>query len=197
LWDKIILFNDSLFLNFIIIAFLIKNKEKYINLEPTFVPTKIGQLIFENTEEIDEIISLALDLKYITPKSYYIFGNFLEIFNYKSKKLKNLFENINPNEFVCMPIFPNEFLYYYCQDKIFCIDNNCPCFMNKIQHCKNPFCFYCNLNYDSKEIKENYLLIDFRIKDIKEKKSVNNILKTEDIEKSCGNLNKNVIFLDL
>ena len=196
MWDKIILFNDSLFLNFIIIAFLIKNKEKYINLEPTFVPTKIGQLIFENTEEIDEIISLALDLKYITPKSYYIFGNFLEIFNYKSKKLKNLFENINPNEFVCMPIFPNEFLYYYCQDKIFCIDNNCPCFMNKIQICKNPYCFYCNLNYNSKEIKENYLLIDFRIKDIKEKKSINNILKTEDIEKSCGYLNKNIIFLD-
>ena len=196
MWDKIILFNDSFLLNFIIIAFLIKNKEKYINLEPTFVPTKIGQLIFENTQEIDEIISLALDLKYITPKSYYIFGNFLEIFNYKSKKLKNLFENFAPNEFVCMPIFPNEFLYYYSQNEINCIDNNCPCFMNKIQHCKNPFCFYCNLNYDSKEIKENYLLIDFRIKDIKEKKSVNNILKTEDIEKSCGNLNKNVIFLD-
>ena len=96
-----------------------------------------------------KLILYAFDLRKETPYSFRLLANKLEIFNYKSNNLENLYEQYKPNSFLAMPIFPSE-IFYICY--------------NNIVKCPDEFCKNCigitntNNNNSNSESKENDLI---------------------------------------
>ena len=172
-------------MHFICIAFLIKNKNKIKEVEEAQVPSIISQLKFKDKDDVDDLIQRAIDLYLITPKSLFKLGNNLNIFTFQSNQIKELFENYSPNLFYCLPIFPSEVLSLIYQDQIKCINDECPCFINKFQKIKNPECIYCNLKIPN---LENYIIVDLRVIDIKEKRGVNNFINMDETTINPGYL---------
>ena len=93
LWDKLILFNDNLISHFIVIAFLIKKKDEYINKDLSQIPSVLSQLTFTSVDEVDDVVIFAVDLMRNTPKSIRKLCDVLNVFEYKSSRLKEMLEN--------------------------------------------------------------------------------------------------------
>ena len=82
LWDKIILFDDVLFPHFFITAYLIINKDKFLNVDSSLILTALCKFQIEAIEEVNKIINLAMEIRDKTPNSFYLLANKLDIFNY-------------------------------------------------------------------------------------------------------------------
>ena len=108
LWDKIILFDDTLFPIFFIIAFLIINKKKIMKNDTSAILSALSDLEIQTVEEVKVIINFAAELKDTTPYSFYLLSQKLDIFNYDSKFLKKYYEEYKPYNMAAMLIFPNE-----------------------------------------------------------------------------------------
>ena len=162
LWDKLILFNDNLLLHFFIIAFLIYNKDTILNNDDiTIIPGILTNLNFNSCDEIDNILELAMDLYSITPYSFRIFANELNIFNCKSEKLEELYEKYCPQNQIVLPIFPNEILSICYKDFIGCCNEKCINFNLKKQDKKLKKCNKCLINNNNKN--NSYIIIDLRL----------------------------------
>ena len=162
LWDKLILFNDNLFLHFFIIAFIIYNKDKILNNNDiTIIPGILTNLNFNSCDEIDNILELAMDLYSITPYSFRIFANELNIFNCKSDKLEELYEKFSPQNQIVLPIFPNEILSICYKDFIGCCNEKCSNFNLKKKDKKLKKCNKCLIKNDTKN--NSYIIIDLRL----------------------------------
>ena len=172
LWDKLILFDDCLFIHFFIVAFLIKNKNKFFEVDCNIILSVLSKLRIESMDDVNDILDMAIDLRNSTPDSFYLFAKNLEIFNYGSINLKKLFEIYNPNNMLALPIFPSEIFSITYSDLIGCPDDQCQNFIIKNKKSeKETKCFFCR----NKNIKHDlfYVIFDLRIFD-------SNIIKNED-----------------
>jgi len=162
LWDKLILFDDNLFPHYFIVALLIINKEKYIGKGNDFstILSILSDLHIDTIEEVNKIINLATEIGDKTPNSLYLLSNRLEIFNFNSNNLKNLYEQYNPDKMFALPIFPNELFCIIYQDLFSCPYEKCKNFL-KTKNFDLSNCIYCRNNELKKNIKN--IIFDIRI----------------------------------
>ena len=162
LWDKLILFDDNLFPHFFIVALLITNKDKYIGKGNDFstILSMLSDLHIDTIEEVNKIIDQATEIRDKTPNSLYLLSNKLEIFNYNSNNLQNLYEQYNPDQMLALPIFANELFCFIYQDLFSCPYEKCKNFW-KSKNCDLSNCIYCRNNELKKNIK--YIIFDIRI----------------------------------
>ena len=148
-WNKLIILDDELFFYFFLIALLIVNSGSILSSKPKNILKVLSKFTMTTFEEVDFIFQIAFDLRKETPYSFRLLANKLEIFNYKSNNLENLYEQYKPNSFLAMPIFPSE-IFYICY--------------NNIVKCPDEFCKNCigitntNNNNSNSESKENDLI---------------------------------------
>ena len=174
LWDKLILFDDNLFPHFFITSFLIKNKKKFFEVDCTIILSVLSQLHIDTIDEVDDILNFAAELRDKTPNSFYLFANKLEIFNFDSKNLKNLYEEYKPNELLVLPMFPTDIFTITYKYLIGCPDEKCKNFIiNNNFHNNSSKCLFCR----TRQIKSKifYIIIDLRIfEDENNNKNLNN-----------------------
>ena len=164
LWDKLIVFNDSLFLHFIIVSFLQGHRDKILKTDISQIPSYLSQMAFTSIDEVDRTIERALDLSDLTPSSFRLFSNRLEIFKYRSPRLKELYECYDPDNLLAMPIFPSEILTITYKDSFGCPDCQCVNFdLRKKKFNKQAQCYFCQAKV--LENKISFLLLDLRIAD--------------------------------
>ena len=177
LWDKLILFGDPLFLHFFIIAFLIKNKNKFFEVDCNVILSILSKLRINSIDEVDEILEIAIDLRDNTPNSFYILAHNLNIFNYGSPNLQKLYEEFNPDKMLALPIFSSELLTITYKDLIGCPDENCQNFCLKDKNFEIKVkCNFCR----TKNIKPKlfYIIFDLRLFDNNNKKNGNKYIST-------------------
>lgn len=172
LWDKLILFEDSLFIHFFIIAFLIKNKNKFFEVDCHIILSVLSKLRINSMDEVNEILDIAIDLRNNTPNSFYLLANYLNIFDYGSNQLKKLYEEYNPDKMLALPFFPSEILSITYKDLISCPDEKCQnFFINNKKTEKKEKCIFCS--YKNLKPELFYIIFDLRIFDINTEKNGN------------------------
>ena len=170
LWDKLILFEDSLFIHFFIIAFLIKNKNKFFEVDCHIILSVLSKLRINSMDEVNEILDIAIDLRNNTPNSFYLFANYLNIFDYGSNQLKKLYEEYNPDKMLALPFFPSEILSITYKDLISCPDEKCQnFFINNKKIEKKEKCIFCS--YKNLKPELFYIIFDLRIFDTNTEKN--------------------------
>ena len=160
LWDKFILFDDNLFPLFFITAYLIINRNKFFNKEYSAVLTELSQMHFDTIKEVNQILDYANEIRDKTPNSFYILADKLEINNYNSHNLKNLYEKYKPDKMIAMPIFTSDIFSITYNNLIRCPNIKCENFKN-IKFNNSFECIYCK-NRDIKN-KLPYIILDIRI----------------------------------
>lgn len=125
LWDHIIRVNDPLFFHFIMVAFLKSNAQIILHTDKTLIPSLMSSLAISSVDELDSIIQIAIQMRYDTPYSFRILANRLEIFKFKSTKLKEKYEYYKPETFSVLPIFPSEIFFITYKSIINCPDEDC------------------------------------------------------------------------
>ena len=163
LWDKLILFDDSLFPFFFIVALLIYNKDKFLdkNVDSSVILSILSNLRVDSTEEVNILINLATEIRDKTPNSFYILSNKLEIFKYNSENLKTLYKEYKPDKMLAMPVFANELFCILYRDKVGCPDENCENFLTNKKFNELSNCIFCRNNDLRKKIKK--IIFDLRI----------------------------------
>lgn len=203
LWDKLILFNDNLISHFIVIAFLIKKKDEYINKDLSQIPSVLSQLTFTSVDEVDDVVIFAVDLMRNTPKSIRKLCDVLNVFEYKSSRLKEMLENCVFDDINAFPMLIGEFAKLM-HHEVLCIDHQCYSFAPKVQFITDPMCPYCGVDYANVQIGENFFIFDLRNKrnDILSEKnySIANEMDYENIYEICKkeievNINSHFIFI--
>ena len=172
LWDKLILFDDNLFPHFFITAYIIKNREKFFEVDSTIILSVLSNLHIYTIDEVNEILDFAAEIRDSTPSSFYLLANKLEIFNFDSKNLKNLYEEIKPDKMLALPIFPTELFTITYKDKFGCVDETCKNFLRTGKNfSKKTKCIFCR----SKNVKPElfYIIIDLRIFEDENKENTN------------------------
>lgn len=160
LWDKLILFDDTLFPLFFITAYLILNRKKFFVDDYSAVLTELSQMQIDTISEVNTILDFANEIRDKTPNSLYLLSNKLEIFNYNSSNLQALYEQYKLNQMIAMPLFPNDIFCITHKNIIRCPDINCENF--KIKKLNNSSkCIFCR-NRDLKK-KLPFIIIDIRI----------------------------------
>ena len=169
LWDKLILFDDPLFIHFFIIALLVKNKNKFFEVDCNIILSILSKLRIGSMDEVNEILEMAIDLRNNTPNSFYLLAKNLEIFNYGSSNLRKLYEIYNPNNMLALPIFSSEIFSITYMDLIGCPDEKCRNFnLNTKKFEKEEKCIFCRNKYNKPQLF--YVIFDLRIFDTKTNK---------------------------
>ncbi|MCQ2820432.1 MAG: TBC domain-containing protein [archaeon] len=180
LWDKLILFNDPLFLHFFIVALLMKQRNKIIESDMSSIPSVVCKVAIENIDQVDELIGDAIDLSNKTPYSFRLLAKNLNIFSYHSTKIQELYYFYALDNMLAMPIFPSEVMGISYKHFFHCVDSDCPNFSE--QDKKSSFfgsnksqtvdeCFNCK---NSKMFEPlSYIILDLRILDTSKKKANN------------------------
>ena len=174
LWDKIIKINDPLFIHFLLVAFIIYNRELLINCDSNLLLKLITNLTINSIEELDDIVKIALKLRDNTPYSFRLLSNKIGFLKTNYKNITKTFKKYKPEKIIALPIFPTEISYennkkyIICPDPE-CINNNRDKNMKidwsnnsiiKKKKDKNHICEKCNM----KIIKDlNYVILDLRI----------------------------------
>ena len=172
LWDKLILFEDPLFIHFFIVAFLNQKKNKFLEIDSSGILSILSKLKINSLDEINDIIDLAIELRNNTPNSFYLFANYLEIFNYGSNNLKKLYEEYNPSNMIALPIFDSEVLNINYKDLIGCPEQECKNFIIKNKNnAKKDLCSFCKNQY--LKVQLFYIIFDLRLLDSDEKGNEN------------------------
>lgn len=167
LWNYLITEKDNLLMHYFVVAFL-QIKRMYIEKsEPSLIVVVISQLSIDSIEELDQIYQRAIELRSATPYSFRILSNKLQIFQENSTELQKMYETIKPDNFIAMPIFPNEIFYITYHGIMKCPDEECittkenvDSILNVNTTSKEYNCEHCDMKIE-KEIK--YVLLDLRI----------------------------------
>ena len=170
-------YSDALFIHFFIVAFLIKNKHKFFEVDSSVILSVLSKLRIYSIEEINEIFDIAIDLRSNTPNSFYLLAEYLEIFNYGSTNLKKLYEEFNPNNMLALPIFDSEILNINYKDLIGCPQQNCKNFFLKNKNSnknmeKKDICLFCRNQYIKPQLF--YVIFDLRLFDTSDKNKKEN-----------------------
>lgn len=167
LWNYLITEKDNLLMHYFVVAFL-QIKRNYIEKsEPSLIVVVISQLGIDSLEELEQIYQRAIELRSNTPYSFRILSNKLQIFQENSKELQKMYETIKPDNFIAMPIFPNEIFYITYHGIMKCPDEECITTKENVESILNVNitskeynCEHCDMKIE-KEIK--YVLLDLRI----------------------------------
>ena len=160
LWDKLILFKDTLFIFFFIVSILITNRELYFKVDSTSILFVLSKFEITEIKQINDIINLAIQLRENTPKSFDLLVKKLEIFEPGSKNLQKLYEEIKPEKMLALPMFVEDVFFVTHDTMIGCTNENCECFLKKNKKF-NRDCIFCN---DRKLNKiKYYIVLDLRI----------------------------------
>ena len=125
LWDYLISINDNMFIYFIIVALLKHNSDKITGADINVIPKVLTQLSINTLDELNVIISLALDIRNQTPYSFHILGHNLHIYSPNINKLQESYEQYKPETLTALPIFPSEIFYITYKDVVKCPDTSC------------------------------------------------------------------------
>lgn len=168
LWNKLIIWNDSLFLHFLMVALLIKNRGVILETDSSAIPAVLCQLRVSTPEEVDVLVDMAIDFSDRTPKSFRLLANKLEIFTFRSSKLMELYRGYDPDNIPSMPIFPSEMLSLIYKNTIGCPDQSCINYniKGKARDSKTK-CVFCDLMQFDQNKMINYIILDLRINDSK------------------------------
>lgn len=80
---------------------------------------------------VDEIFHNAKRLRAITPYSFRLFFDKMEIFNPFGKRHKENFDKYKPESILCLPILPSEIFYITYNNLLKCPDRRCENFIDK------------------------------------------------------------------
>ena len=153
-WDYLISINDNMFIYFIIVALLKHNSDKITGADINIIPKVLTQLSINTLDELNIIISLALDIRNQTPYSFHMLGHNLHIYSPNINKLQESYEQYKPQTLTALPIFPSEIFYITYKDTVKCPDTSCG---------KGIAYHHCEL-CEMKVVKNiNYILLDLRI----------------------------------
>ena len=167
LWDKLILFDDTLMPLFFIVSYLILKRELFLKEDSSVIPSILSQLRIQDIEEVNKILDSAVDLRDKTPYSFRLYAEKLEIFKFKSSKLKELYEKFDPENLLCMPIYPSEMLRITYKDFIGCPDEFCLKFDSKQSTMEESKiektvkkCYHCENHINRDNV--TYIILDLR-----------------------------------
>ena len=165
LYDFIIYYNDKAMIYFLIIAFIVNNKELIFSKNVFKVIEFITKLGLEKIDETKKLIETAIKIKENTPYSIYILIDMLQIFKYRSHFVKLQYEKIKPNNFLVFPIFPSEVLYSSFPSVLSCPNYTCTKFQNAYTTNDWPRKGLCQCCKDKPHFKNaiSYFLCDIRI----------------------------------
>jgi len=177
LLDNLIQIDDTLFINFILVALIKSKREILFSSEGKNLIKILANLTFNTKEELSNIIKMAFELRNLTPYSYRFLSNNMGL--YQNNKLydnNNIYEIFELNFIPTMPIYPIEILYkkYDHSDKIICPDKKCPNnkMNNKVtinwekgkiyssNNINNYSCEKCDLKIEK---NMNYIILDLRL----------------------------------
>ena len=80
---------------------------------------------------VNEIFENAKRLRAITPYSFKLFFDKMEIFNPFGKRHKENFDKYKPESILCLPILPSEIFYITYKNLLKCPDRRCENFIDK------------------------------------------------------------------
>ncbi len=127
--DYLILINDHLFLHYFLVALIKVNRDKIFKIKDKmkYLPF-LSQLTINTNEELNDIISTAIEIRELTPYSFRILTNKLGLFtkNIPIQTLINKFKKLSFNNLIkTIPIYPMEIFYITYKEEIECPDKYC------------------------------------------------------------------------
>jgi hypothetical protein len=122
----------------------------------------LSHLHIDTIDEVNDILDFATEIRDRTPNSFYLLANKLEIFNFNSNNLQNLYEEIKPDKMLALPIFATELFSITHKDLFGCIDEKCINFLKtEKQFNKRAKCIFCRSKTSKPALF--YIIIDLRI----------------------------------
>ena len=162
LWDHLININDSLFMHFIIVAFLQYNSNKITGSDISQIPSIMTHLSIDSTEDLDNIIQLALDIRNKTPYSFRILCNNLQIFTPNSTELEKCFKAYKPDTMTALPMYPSEIFYITYRGEVNCPDDQCENYSDNLFSLMNKPTYHTCEHCEMKIYKQiNYIFFEF------------------------------------
>ena len=185
LWDTMLEENDQLFMHFMVIAFLLHHKKKFIETDGSSIPVFFSKNQIGTKELLTEIVKSAREIRKNTPVSLRLLVKNLEIFKSRTTRVKDMYEKYCPEQILAMPVLAEELLSNVNLKKrnIPCLNEKCDNFfmkdeikyINEEDKEKNlsTYCEICR-NYNLKN-NLKYIIIDLRNKnDFQIKDSITN-----------------------
>lgn len=143
-WNKLISEDDETLTHFFIVSLIEYYSEEIICSDLSHIPSLISSMALKDFKMVDEIFENAKRLRAITPYSFRLFFDKMEIFNPFSNKHKENFELYKPESLLCLPILPSEIFYITYNNLLKCPDRSCQNFIDKEEldnyneMCDNP-----------------------------------------------------------
>ena len=174
LWDTMLEENDQLFMHFMVIAFLLHHKKKFIETDGSSIPVFFSKNQIGTKELLTEIVKSAREIRKNTPVSLRLLVKNLEIFKSRTTRVKDMYEKYCPEQILAMPVLAEELLSNVNSKKrnIPCLNEKCDNFfmkdeikyINEEDKEKNlsTYCEICR-NYNLKN-NLKYIIIDLRNK---------------------------------
>ena len=167
LWDTMLEENDQLFIHFMVIAFLLHHKNRFIETDGSSIPVFFSKNQIGTKELLTEIVKSAREIRKNTPISFRLLVKNLEIFKSRTTRVKEMYEKYNPEQILAMPVLAEELLgnMNLKKRKIPCINEKCDNFFindNEGMNKEETFCEICR-NQNLK-INIKYIIIDLRNK---------------------------------
>ena len=174
LWDTMLEENDQLFMHFMVIAFLLHHKKKFIETDGSSIPVFFSKNQIGTKELLTEIVKSAREIRKNTPVSLRLLVKNLEIFKSRTTRVKDMFEKYCPEQILAMPVLAEELLSNVNLKKrnIPCLNEKCDNFFMKdeIKYTNDEdkeknlstYCEICR-NYNLKN-NLKYIIIDLRNK---------------------------------
>jgi hypothetical protein len=174
LWDTMLEENDQLFMHFMVIAFLLHHKKKFIETDGSSIPVFFSKNQIGTKELLTEIVKSARKIRKNTPVSLRLLVKNLEIFKSRTTRVKDMYEKYCPEQILAMPVLAEELLSNVNLKKrnIPCLNEKCDNFfmkdeikyINEEDKEKNlsTYCEICR-NYNLKN-NLKYIIIDLRNK---------------------------------
>ena len=148
LWDTMLEENDQLFMHFMVIAFLLHHKKKFIETDGSSIPVFFSKNQIGTKELLTEIVKSAREIRKNTPVSLRLLVKNLEIFKSGTTRVKDMYEKYCPEQILAMPVLAEELLSNVNLKK-----RNIPCLNEK---CDNFF-MKDEIKYINEEDKEKNL----------------------------------------
>lgn len=122
-WEAVVARNDPRFLFFFLVSHVINNREKIFDQDIAILPETMTQLKISSAKELDILFSRADSIKEQTPKSFSHLPELSVIFVRNHPGLRQACSSVE--QLLCLPLLPDEVLYYAYHGEIDCSDPTC------------------------------------------------------------------------
>jgi hypothetical protein len=145
-------------LHFFIIGLIEYYTEDIICSDLSNIPSLISSITLKSYEMINEIFDNAIKLRAITPYSFRLMFEEMEIFKKKCLKHKENYDKFKPESILCLPILPCEIFCITYTNIIKCPDKKCLNFIDLKELSGEEECnidMELNVKIDNKSINYN------------------------------------------